>query len=531
MAFAADEATVALRTVLTALGMSALLLPGAAGGVVVTGQGQAPLARRQGNQPLLLAVKRSAAAEQLVARAGGDLVSSSLGVWRIAGPAASRIVHTLSARGLLRYAEPDRTRLVAGHLDHGDPLLAEAWQIARVGADAIEPPDGGVPLAIVDTGLDTSNPDFAGRPDITLLDAQHVGGFRTDSYHGTIVASTAAAAANGVGTVGIQPYVPLRIWDLKSLDDGAIIAALDVVSRSCPEVVNLSIGGPGYSRALNDAVLRLVARGCLVVAAAGNSYLDGNPTIYPARTPHVLTVAASDESDSPALFSSAGKWVDLAAPGVDIPVQSPDSPDDHALADGTSFAAPIVAAAASWVWTERPDLDASQIFDLLRSTARDIGPSGFDTRTGFGLVNIPGALAAPAPPPDPGEPNDDISLISAGGVFGAARPPLSGPITARLDSIEDPRDVYRIIVPAGATMRATVTPGGPLGLSIWNATTRSVQGPKSHRIALGSLRSDQSLVATWRNPSSRPSTAYVAVSIPGGRGGLETTYTLSVASS
>jgi hypothetical protein len=223
--------------------------------------------------------------------------------------------------------------------------------------------------------------------------------------------------------------------------------------------------------------------------------------------------------------------VDLAAPGVDIPVQGPDDPDVYALADGTSFAAPIVSAAASWVWTQRPDLDASQVFELLRSTAHDASSRGFDTRTGFGVVDIPAALAAAAPQSDPGEPNDDIGLIKAGGVFGAARPPLADAVSARLDSIEDPRDVYRVIVPPGASITATLAPAGPLSMSVWNASTRSVRGPKSHRIAVGAPAAGQSLVATWHNASSKPATAYVAVSIPGGRGGFEASYTLSVATS
>ena len=87
---------------------------------------------------------------------------------------------------------------------------------------------------------------------------------------------------------------------------------------------------------------------------------------------------------------------------------------------GTSFSTPIVAAAAAWVWTLRPTLDVTQIFDLLRQSARDIGPPGFDSASGFGIVDIPAALAADAPRRDPDEPNDDVDQVKPGALFPTA---------------------------------------------------------------------------------------------------------------
>lgn len=218
------------------------------------------------------------------------------------------------------------------------------------------------------------------------------------------------------------------------------------------------------SRALEETVMRVVDSGSLVVAASGNSFLSGNPAIYPADTPHVLTVAGIDQADAPAPFSSAGPHVDLAAPGMDIPVQHPLEPDRHALAGGTSFAAPMVSAAAAWIWTLRPGLDASQLAELLRRSARDVGTPGHDRRTGFGVLDLASALTMPAPEPDPGEPNDDIDLLSAGPVLTRAKPTLTGPgrasatVVARLDAVEDRHDVYRALVPARRTLVVTVTP-------------------------------------------------------------------------
>jgi hypothetical protein len=482
------------------------------------------------NPHVLLAVEPGLEAERLVAGQGGRLVSPSLHIWQVGGGAASRLVPELARRGLLRYAEPDRVRRRTTHLDQGDPLLPQAWYLSRVGADSSEPPGEGVAITIIDTGLDVEHPDFAGRPGLVLLNEQTVGDFPSGDYHGTIVAATAAAAANGLGTVGVYPTAALRIYDLPDLEDSSIIAALDKVASG--GVVNLSIGGPGYSRALYEGVMRAVDRGALVVAAAGNSYIDGNPDIYPADYPHVLTVAATDEADKPLFFSSGSETVDIAAPGADIVFGSPTDPDDTILIDGTSFSAPIVSAAAAWVWTVRDDLEPTQVFELVRRSAKDIAKPGFDTRTGFGLVSIPRALSEPSPPPDPYEPNDDVDLVQAGTVLAGAKPPLTTPskrratIEGRLDGAEDPRDVYRVYIPVGRTIEIKVVPDDDVTVALWDPRTKTVLGPKKYRLALSARPRRQTETLRFRNPTGHAITVFVEVRIPGG-GGDSAGYTLN----
>ncbi len=480
---------------------------------------------------VLLAVEPGTAAERLVAGQGGTLVSRDLGIWKVGGGASERLVPELDRLGLLRYAEPSRSRFLAGHLDEGDPLLDKAWFIDRVGAAGIEPPGPGVSVTIIDTGLDTGHPDFAGRPSVALLNQQPPVSFDDEFYHGTIVASTVGAAANGVGSVGVYPTSALRIFKLRTLTDPDIIAALD--SAATGDVVNLSIGGPGYSRSLYEAVMRAVDRGALVVAAGGNHFGVGNPDIYPADYPHVMTVAATDQANQPLFFSSANPAVDLAAPGAGIPIQDPTDPENSALVDGTSFATPIVSGVAAWVWTERRELDRSQIFALLRESATDIGRRGFDTRTGTGLVNLPAALAAKAPIPDPSEPNDDVDLIT-GKVLATGDAVLtsagrgSATVRARLDAIEDPRDVYRVLVPAGKTIQITVTPDNPVDVFLWRQKTRSVLGRKSNRLAAGTKPGSRTETIVFRNTTRRGITPFVELRIPGGGGGDSAEYTLRV---
>src|SRR5205085_260033 len=92
-------------------------------------------------------------------------------------------------------------------------------------------------------------------------------------------------------------------------------------------------------------------------------------------------------------------------PGLDIVGAVPLSADPTGYEDGlggTSFSAPIVAAAAAWLWTVRPALTVTQLGDVLRRSARDIGAPGFDSSSGWGLLDIPAALAVPAGPTQPG---------------------------------------------------------------------------------------------------------------------------------
>jgi hypothetical protein len=197
---------------------------------------------------------------------------------------------------------------------------------------------------------------------------------------------------------------------------------------------------------------------------------------------HVLTVAATDQSDRSAFFSSSSPGVDLAAPGENVLGAVPTVYDrtGYTSLDGTSFSSPIVSAAAAWVWTMRSDLDNTQLFELLRSTARDVEAPGFDAQTGFGVVDIPAALTATAPSRDPQEPNDDIDLVKPSGLFSTGNAPLTtstrrtAALHARVDFTEDPEDVYRIWVPGLRTVTVSMKATKPIALQIWRPPTRSV---------------------------------------------------------
>ena len=369
---------------------------------------------------------------------------------------------------------------------HGatDPLEPQEWWLAHVGANPAAAPPPGVPITIVDSGTDPTHPDFAGRPTTTFLNDQTTSG--PDEYHGTMVASIAAAPENGVDIVGVYPTAALQLFDAspdpRGISDLASITGIETASQHCPGVINLSFGSTTPDPLMHDAILEAVHNGCLVVAAAGNFGKEGSPPVYPASWPHVFTVAATDENDAVTPFSNISPTNDVAAPGIDMIGDVPLSrnPNGYQDGDGTSFSAPVVSAAAAWIWTLRPTLTVSQIAGVLRAGARDIGPPGFDNASGLGIVNIPASLAVPAPPTDPREPNDDIGQVKPGRLFQLGEPPLtttakpSNRISATLSASEDPVDLYRIWVPPHKTVRATVSAGGRAAARIWGPQTVSV---------------------------------------------------------
>ena len=413
-----------------------------------------------------------------------------------------------------------------------DPLQAQEWWLHDIGADQAAPPGPGVPIAIIDSGVDPSHPEFSARAGTTFLNDQTVNG--PDEWHGTAVASLAAAPANGVGIVGVYPQATLEVWDASpapgQLFELNVVSGIETIAQHCPAVINLSFGSTNQNPQVQEAILTAVHNGCLVVAAAGNDGATGQRD-FPASYTHVLTVGATDENDQVAPFSSVGPWIDLVAPGTDMVAAVPLSHDPSGYSTGllgTSFSAPLVSAAAAWVWTVRPTLDAGQVAELLRRSARDVGPPGFDNASGWGLLNIPGALAAPTPPRDPQEPNDDINQVKPHALFPTGQPALtsaghpSNRIAATLDANEDPRDLYRIWVPAHRTVRVAVSGAdGDAAARIWGPQTVSVDE------VLAARRRD--LKGTSARAGNTGFAAYVEVLLTGRS--TRTQYVLSVQSS
>ena len=436
-------------------------------------------------------------------RAGATALVPELRIWRVDAGGLAR----LREAGAVAVAEPERLLTKTSFATQAtDPLVPSEWWRAAIGADRVDSPGPGKPVTVVDSGLDITHPEFANRPNTILMNKQTT--TDDDEDHGTEVSSVIGAPNNGFGIVGVYPDAVLRAWDASPfgiLNEGAAIQGIVEAARQGPGVINLSFGGEDQDPLLQDAVMFAFRSGSLVVAAAGNEGLQGSPKGYPAAYPHVLTVGATTQADRVASFSTIAPTVDLVAPGVSIPVAEPLALDatGYLEAPGTSFSSPLVAGAAAWVWTERPNLDNTQLFEIMRRSAVDIGPKGFDDASGWGLLNIPNALAYPTPPRDPQEPNEHPAEIEPHGLFTAGTQPLTRPghlgafLVAHLDRSEDPVDLYRAWAPAGMVLRITATKG--VELRVLSRVSRKAQP----------LAVAKNGIATYRNPASHGAYVYV----------------------
>lgn len=311
------------------------------------------------------------------------------------------------ASGLVRAVErPPTYRLFRGRPN--DPLMRLQWGLRRVNAfDAwrIENARGsGVLVGVIDSGIDATHPD---------LKNQFVEGFDfleydddpyDDNGHGTHVSGIVAARTdNRRGVAGLAPgvkVIPMKACaSAGNCDPFAVFAgAVDAVRRGAA-VINLSLGGPGECSTIQQVVFDWVHdQGTTVIVSAGNEAEKGNPTISPANCERTLGVGAIDSTGRIAPFSSFGDFVDVSAPGVDVwstlpPLASLWSPySGYGPGDGTSMAAPFVAAAAALIVAEEPEATPDQIMDALISSARDAGPQGRDDRYGHGVLDARGAL-------------------------------------------------------------------------------------------------------------------------------------------
>jgi len=196
--------------------------------------------------------------------------------------------------------------------------------------------------------------------------------------HGTFIAGLIAAVGdNGIGSVGVCPQctiMPVRFSNREGFGDTAkAIRALDYASLNGASVINYSFAGEGRDDGLEQAIRRAGERDVLVVVAAGNDGEDlDTSNTYPAKyeMDHLITVTSVDENDRLVRGASWGKrHVHIAAPGIRL-VSLWNDGTIWNEGRGTSYATPIVAAAAGLVKSAAPHLKASQIRDILLSTVR-----------------------------------------------------------------------------------------------------------------------------------------------------------------
>jgi thermitase len=363
--------------------------------------------RPAGDVRLVVGFARGASTAQIAAadhragvRALSELTDLHARVVTAPSSAAANALAVLRADAIVRFAEVDGTAEPTDVIPN-DPYFPTGtgalgggeWGSASTQAPAawgITTGSSAVTVAVVDSGVVATQPDLA--PVLTAGWNVLTGTSDTsDVYgHGTEVAGVAVAASNN--GQGVAAYcwqcrlMPIKVYDSASAYDSDIAKGITWAVDHGAKVVNVSLAGTSGSSVLDSAANYAATHGVLVVAAAGN---NGNSTpTYPAASPGVLSVAASDQTDTLYSYSDYGTWVDLAAPGA-TPTTLPNGA--YGAVGGTSIASPAVAGIAALLFSAAPTATPADAVNALVSTT---DPTSGARSAAHGRVNARNALVA-----------------------------------------------------------------------------------------------------------------------------------------
>ena len=278
----------------------------------------------------------------------------------------------------------------------------------------------GVTIGFVDSGLDTSNPEFAGRISAASADlAGNRGLTNADDVHGTNVVQAAAAARDTNGVMGMAFNSTILMYRADapgscvtsggcSFDDTLIATGIDRAVSNGAKVINLSLGGSAPSTGVTAALARAASAGVVVVVAAGND-AAANPDAFASALRAagngnvIIAGSVNDQSQISSFSNKAGSEAQnyLAALGESIcctyangiiKVTVQNGQQFIEVSSGTSFAAPQIAGAAALLLQAFPNLTATQVVSLLLSSAKDAGAAGTDATFGRGILDIAAAF-------------------------------------------------------------------------------------------------------------------------------------------
>lgn len=259
----------------------------------------------------------------------------------------------------------------------------EGWKIEKENKQ--------VTIAVLDTGVDLNHPDLRANlvPGINLIDTQKPP--QDDHGHGTQVTGVLGAVGNnGRGIAGVlwsTNIMPVKV--LPKEGEGSPFTTSQGIYQSIDQgatIVLLSLGGPVFSKTLQEAVEYAEEKGILVIAATGN---EGSRVNYPAAFPSVLAVGAVDSQNRTTSYSNSGPEVSVVAPGNVYTTRLNGGYGNHT---GTSMSAPQVAGLAALILKKYPNLSPSEVRNHIIYTSKDVNQPGWDLQTGHGKIDMEKAL-------------------------------------------------------------------------------------------------------------------------------------------
>ena len=344
----------------------------------------------------------------------------------VPGSDVKKAVKTLSANAAVEWVEPDYLAFAAATTPD-DPLFASQWGLTQIGAQEawdIQTGAASVSIAMIDSGVDFSHPDLAGKfwtnPGEIAGNGQdddnngYIDDVRgwdfvngdndpgDDNGHGTQTAGVAGAATdNGSGIAGVCwgcSLMPVKVMQAGGVANYSDIATgVIYAAKKGARVINISLGGYSESSVLHAAIQAATdTYGAIVVAGAGND--NQSTPFYPAAYEQVLGVAATGPGDVLTGISNFGDWVDVAAPGANI--QTTFLGGDYGAVDGSSLSTAFVSGLAGLLCSEHSDWSAGMVRAQIIHTADDIDSlnPGFEDQLGSGRVNANQALSTSSQP-------------------------------------------------------------------------------------------------------------------------------------
>ncbi|WP_458190118.1 S8 family peptidase [Haladaptatus sp. NG-WS-4] len=304
--------------------------------------------------------------------------------------ARGKFIDAVSKKDGIKYAEKNATYTT--QLTPNDPQFGSQYAPQQVGSDQAWDTTLGssnVTIAVVDTGAQYDHPDLAGNYksdpgyDFVDSDSDPYPDVPQDEYHATHVSGCAAAVVdNGTGVAGQgnSSLINGRALDENGSGSTSDIAdAVEWATEQGADIINMSLGGGGYTSTMKNAVSYAQDNGVLTICAAGN---DGSGSVsYPAAYSECMAISAVDDSENLASFSQYGSSVELCAPGVNVLSTTTETRGSYEELSGTSMATPVTSGVAG-LTLAKWSLTNSELRSHLKNTAEDIGLSSDEQGSG-----------------------------------------------------------------------------------------------------------------------------------------------------